>query len=90
MGNVSKEVKALLEQLESCKESGSSKARAIRRKLRSLGYYLSKGGAAKGKGKEAEDDDQDEEEDEKPVKKDKKAKKVKEDEEEENEDEDDE
>lgn len=84
----SKEIKSLLKQLEELKgESTSGEARAIRRKLRSLGYYLSKNKAQK-------DEDEDEEESKpkhsKKDKEEKKSKKHRKDEDEEDDDEDDE
>ena len=59
MSKQEKEIKALLEALEEEKDSTTGKARAIRRKLRTLGYFLSKINA---KSKKSKDEDEDEDE----------------------------
>lgn len=79
MSKQEKEIKALLAKLEEVKVSNSPEARAIRKRLRSLGYYLSKGGEGK-KSKEGKDEDE-----EKVTKKSKKSKRSR-DEDEEDED----
>jgi len=70
MSKQEKEIKALLEALEEEKDSTTGKARAIRRKLRTLGYFLSKVNA---KSKKSKDEDEDEDE-KKSIKKSKKSK----------------
>ena len=76
-----KEIKSLLKQLGEEKSSNTGAARAIRRKLRSLGYFLSKKNSKS-------DEDEDGEENPKKTKKVEKSKKARDDDEEDEEDED--
>jgi hypothetical protein len=51
MANVEKEIRALLSDLKGLKDRNNPEARAIRRKLRELGYSLREGGMDTGKKK---------------------------------------